>query len=342
MADPEEIQASGPTPEEAAAFPKIPGYRILGKIGSGSVADVYKAVQLNLARVVAVKVLAPSLAADQETIREFVREARVVARLSHENIVAIYDVGVAAGTCYFAMEYVDGPSLDKIIRRGGAMDEKRIVAIALQVAKALEHAWTFKMVHRDIKPSNILVNRRSVVKVCDLGFAKGVLEEGKMAAQGVTAGTPNYISPEQARGLAGVDIRSDVYALGATLYHALTGVTPFQGKTPAEIMAKQITDEPVPVNVRVPGLTEGITYFISRMMEKDPARRYDPTSLVRDLEAFQKGEFQIPAASFSDSSLALKAEAGSAKKEAKEPAPPKKPSPTRAKLRALRRRRRRS
>jgi serine/threonine-protein kinase len=340
MADSEEIKVPGPIPDEVASFPKIPGYRILGKIGSGSVADVYKAVQLNLARVVAVKVLAAELAARPETVKEFVREARAVARLSHENIVAVYDVGVAAGVCYFAMEYVDGLSLEKIIRRGGAMDEKRVTSVAVQVAKALEHAWTFKMVHRDIKPSNILINRRSVVKICDLGLAKGVLEDDSLAARGLTVGTPSYISPEQARGLAGLDIRSDVYSLGATLYHALTGVPPFQGNTPAEVMAKHVTEEPAPVNARVPTLSDGIAYFISRMMEKDLSRRYDPAALVRDIEAFQRGGFQIPAAAFSDSSLALRAQTASAKKESKESAVDLKPLRRSRKASGIRRLRR--
>jgi serine/threonine-protein kinase len=236
-------------------------------------------------------------------VNQFLREAKAVARISHENIVAIYDVGVAGRHCFFAMEYVEGNSLDRLIKRGGALDEKRAISIILQVARALDHASTLQIVHRDIKPSNILINRRSVVKLCDLGFAKGVLRDDKKSAQGLTVGTPNYISPEQAKGLAQVDIRGDIYSLGATLYHAVTGAPPFDGHNAADIMAKHVSEDPVPVAKRVPTLSAETQYFIEKMMEKDPARRYEPASLVKDIEAFNRGEFQAPAGSFSDSSL---------------------------------------
>ncbi|MHC5081600.1 MAG: serine/threonine-protein kinase [Planctomycetota bacterium] len=309
MATDEEPEPQGKTPE-SADLPQIRGYKIHSLIGSGPAADVYKAHQVKLQRDVALKVLRPALAADQEFVRQFLREARAVARLPHENIVAIHDVGKDGSWCYFAMEYVEGNSLEKLLLRGGAIDEKRALNMGLQVAQALDHAWSHRIVHRDIKPSNILVNRRSIVKLCDLGFAKGVLKDDEKEAQGLTVGTPDYISPEQARGLAEVDIRSDIYSLGATLYHAVTGVPPFSGESAADIMAKHIAEEPMPPIERVEYLSPAANYFIRKMMEKDPARRYEPASLIKDLEAFSQNEFQVPAGSFSDSSLTLFAQEG--------------------------------
>ncbi len=303
-----------PKDVDDSGFPRIPGYRILSRIGAGSFADVYKAIQLKLQRTVALKVLPPILASEREALENLIREARAAARISHENIVAVYDVGVADQWAFFAMEFVDGNSLEKLIRRGGPMDERRALQIGLQVARALEHAWNFRIIHRDIKPSNILINRRSVVKLCDLGFARGVLSERDKENQGLTVGTPHYISPEQARGLSETDIRSDIYSLGATLYHAVTGKPPFTGDSIPEIMAKHVSEDPVPVNVLVEHLTPPTVHFISRMMAKDPARRYDPATLVKDLEANQSGEFRVPAGSFSDSSLALLAQENRGKK----------------------------
>ncbi|MHC4600075.1 MAG: serine/threonine protein kinase [Planctomycetota bacterium] len=316
-------------PQQNVAFPQIPGYLITSLLGSGPEAEVYKAHQLKLGRDVALKVLSPHHVTDKEVVNQFLREARAVARISHENIVAIYDVGVAGSWCFFAMEFVEGNSLEKLLQRGGALDEKRALGVVLQVARALDHAWTFQVVHRDIKPSNILINRRSVVKLCDLGFAKGVLRDDKKTAEGLTVGTPNYIAPEQAKGLAEVDIRGDIYSLGATLYHTVTGVPPFSGGSAADIMAKHVSEDPVPARERVSALSNECEYFIGKMMEKDPARRYEPAALVKDLDALFRNEFQAPAGSFSDSSL------GSVSQETKEG---KKSGKSSSELRPLRRR----
>jgi len=330
--------APGQSPAQDS--PRISGYKILSRIGSGSLADVYKAIQLKLAREVALKVLLPGLASEKEHVQYLVREARAAARLSHENIVAVYDVGMSGAHCYFAMEYIEGNSLERLIRRGGAIDEKRALNMILQVARALDHAWCFKTVHRDIKPSNILINRRSVVKLCDFGFARGVLPEDEKESQGLTVGTPNYISPEQARGLGDVDIRADVYSLGATIYHAVTGVPPFSGANAAEIMAKHISEDPVPVNRRVDSLSHGTAFFVGKMMEKDPVRRYEPASLVKDLEAFFRDEFQVPAGSFSDSSLTLLTQNGKGTRSGTRTPSERKPARKRHRARRPRKRRR--
>ncbi len=284
---------------------EFPGYELLGEIGRGSIGTVWKARQLRMDRVVALKVMPPAAAAHPRLLARFLREARVVAKLAHENIVAGYDVGEVQGHRFFSMEYVDGQTVAAVLDRGGAMDEKRAAKVVVQVARALDHLAERRLVHRDIKPGNIVLNRRGVAKLCDLGFVRAT-DEPDETEQGTTIGTPNYISPEQARGAARVDSRSDIYSLGASFYHMVTGSPPFSGRTAAEIMAKHIAERlPSPLERR-PELSEPIAYILERMMAKDPADRYSsPGALVRDLEEFVEGTFQIPVARMSDSSLRL-------------------------------------
>jgi serine/threonine protein kinase len=210
-------------------------------------------------------------------------EARATARLNHSNIVAGIDVGVAEGQYYFVMEYIDGPSLHKKLERGGAFDEKMSLSIILQIAKALEHAAKHQMVHRDIKPDNIMITKSGIAKLCDLGLAlhstQTNFEEG-----GRALGTPYYISPEQALGKGEVDIRSDLYSLGATLFHLLTGKPPFQG-SPAVVMTKHINEKAPSLLEKLPSLKKETALLVQKLLEKNPKDRYQtPKELIEDLE----------------------------------------------------------
>jgi eukaryotic-like serine/threonine-protein kinase len=265
---------------------RIPGYKLIEKLGRGSMGTVYKARQLGLDRVVAIKVLSKHLAENAGFVRRFLKEARVVGRLNHPNIVQGFDAGEAGGVYYFAMEFCDGPTVLTLLKRGGAMDEKRALKLVTQVAHALDHAHDQGLVHRDVKPDNIMIVEGGVAKLCDLGLAKDVSIESGSSADGSTVGTPNYISPEQARGDAVVDIRSDIYSLGATFYHLLVGSPPFDGPNPAVIMVKHLNEPPTPPKKRRPEISPALERVVLRMLAKAPRDRYQtPAALLADLEA---------------------------------------------------------
>lgn len=263
----------------------IRGYRLMSKLGKGSMGTVYKARQLSLDRVVAVKILAPFLQNNEKYVTRFIKEAKILARLNHPNIVQCIDVGVSSGKYYFAMEFCDGPTVLELIRRGGKMAEERAVRIVLQVARALDHAYQSEVIHRDIKPDNIMIIEGGTAKLCDLGLVKDMSTSGDTTDQGTTLGTPNYIAPEQARGDEHVDCRADIYSLGASLYHMVTGHTPFENDNPAVTMVAHINDVPPTPAERNPDLLGETSRVISKMMRKNADDRYQtPADLVRDLQ----------------------------------------------------------
>jgi serine/threonine-protein kinase len=269
---------------------RIPGFKLLERLGRGSMGVVYKARQLGLDRLVAIKILSRHLAQNEAYVRRFLKEARVVGRLNHPHVVQGFDAGEAGGDFYFAMEFCDGPTVLALLKRGGAMDESRAVKIVTQVASALEHAHEEGLVHRDVKPDNIMIVEGGVAKLCDLGLAKDVSIESGSTAEGAALGTPNYISPEQARGDEQVDIRSDIYSLGATFYHLLTGVPPFEGANPAVTMVKHLNEPPVAPRKRRPELSAAVEKVVLRMLAKEPRDRYQtPGELLRDLERLDRG-----------------------------------------------------
>lgn len=260
----------------------IAGYRLLEKIGSGSMGTVYKATQLSLQRTVAIKILSPHLARDPRYVERFLREARAVARLSHPNVISGIDVGEAEGVRYFVMEFASGLTVQKLLDRGGPMDESRVARIALQIARALEHAHEAGLVHRDVKPDNILITGDGVAKLCDLGLAKDRPESG------VSLGTPYYISPEQAEGITDVDIRSDLYAFGATLYHMLAGRPPFEGRAQV-VMAKHVKEEPPPLRSLAPDVSPEMEEIVHRLLRKDRNQRFQsPKELIGALELHEE------------------------------------------------------
>jgi serine/threonine-protein kinase len=269
----------------------IDGYKLLERRGQGGMGVVYRAVQKSMKREVAVKILAPKWAQHARFLQRFFREAKLAGELNHPNVVSAIDVGESGGLHYYAMEYVDGWSVAEILKEDGAFDEDEALDIVVQVAKALEHAAEHHIVHRDVKPENILVTPDGVAKLADLGLSKQLTSDCTITTEGKTLGTPFYVSPELARGTRDVDARSDIYSLGATLYHMLVGEPPFAGDNPAAIMARHIAEEPVPVKRRRRDVSGASSKLVERMMAKDPARRYqNADELIRDIVAIRKGQ----------------------------------------------------
>jgi len=274
--------------EEFEERHEIAGYRLDAKLGAGSMGTVYRARQLSLDREVAIKILSPHLARKKDYVERFLREARAVAKLNHPNVISGIDAGEENGVRYFVMEYASGMTVGQILERGGAMDESRVLRVALQIARALEHAHDAGLVHRDVKPDNILVTKDHVAKLCDLGLAKDSPEEGR------ALGTPAYISPEQAQGSSDVDIRSDLYSFGCTLYHMLTGRQPFAGNAKV-VMVKHLTEEAKPIRSLEPDVSEAMAAIVERLMRKQAIDRFaSPRELLGKLLELERGAESAP------------------------------------------------
>ena len=268
---------------------RIGGYEIINKVGEGGLGVVYKARQVSMGRIVALKVLHPKWANDDEFKKRFLLEARLVGRLSHQNLIQVYDVGRDRGTLYFSMEFIDGATVEDMLEKEGPLSLERSLDIITQINRAITYIWRHKIVHRDIKPGNIMVTRGGVAKLGDFGFVKSHFDP-LLSAEGEVLGTPDYISPEQAMGKEDIDFRSDVYSLGASLYQMVTGKPPFSGSG-SSVMRKHIREEPPDVKTVKPDLPESIAYIIRRMMSKDPDERYQSTQeLFEDLEMVKIGQ----------------------------------------------------
>lgn len=266
---------------------RIPGYRLEGVAGRGGMGIVYRAEQLSIGRTVALKVLPPRAARDRRFVDRFLREAKAAARLNHPNVVSAIDAGKAGPLVYFVMEYVDGETAAALVEREGPLPVPRAVEILLGVARALEHAAAHGLVHRDVKPDNIMLARDGRVLLCDLGLARlapaaGAAGGGRTGRRtGIAEGTPYYMAPEQARGLADIDIRADLYGLGATAYHLLAGAPPFEGEDAHEVMWKQV-HEPFPSFARArPDLPPELVALLERMVAKRPEDRPQSPAEVR-------------------------------------------------------------
>ncbi len=270
---------------------QIPGYEILAKIGSGAMATVFKARQVSLDRIVAIKVLPKRFSENPQYVERFYKEGKAAAKLNHPNIVQAIDVGEASGYHHFVMEYVEGHSLYDEISKGKVFSESEALNVAIQVARALEHAHSQGLIHRDVKPKNIMITKDGTVKLADMGLARAVSDaQAAKAEAGKAFGTPYYISPEQIRGEVNIDFRADIYSLGATLYNMLTGKVPFEGDTPAAVMHKHLTEQLTPPDHIRPDLSSGVGEVVEVMMAKAPRRRYGSThDLLMDLEAIASG-----------------------------------------------------
>ena len=271
---------------------KIPGYKITNKLGAGAMATVFKAKQISLDRMVAIKVLPRKFTTNPQFIERFYAEGRAAAQLNHPNIVQAYDVGKAGEYHYFVMEYVEGSTVYDEIVKSKRYNEADAIEIAIQVAEALQHAHERGLIHRDVKPKNIMLTRSGVAKLADMGLARAISDkEAAEAEQGKAFGTPYYISPEQIRGEVNISPAADIYSLGATLYHMLTGAVPFDGKNPSAVMHKHLKAELVPPDHVNQKLSAGISEVIEMMMAKDPKARYRSCKdLIGDLTAVKRKE----------------------------------------------------
>jgi serine/threonine protein kinase len=270
----------------------IGNYRIDAVIGDGGMGTVYRGEDLRFGRPVAIKVLHEFLLRDEGVVSRFKSEAVIQAKLNHPNIVTVYDFIATDGMAAMVMQYVDGSALDGVIERcGGPMPMGQCMAIMTQVLAAIGHAHANGLVHRDLKPSNILVEELSgdlLAFVGDFGVAKILGSEKLRTATGAKMGTLAYMSPEQLRSPKLVDARSDIYALGVTLYEMLTGVVPFAGDTEYELMAQIIEQRFQPPARVVAGLPPWIEAVVLRAMDKDPDRRFQSCAEFRDALRFQE------------------------------------------------------
>lgn len=277
---------------------QIPGYDLLQMIGKGAMAKVYKARQVSLDRVVAIKVLPQRLSDSQEFVNRFYQEGRAAARLSHSNIVQAIDVGSTPnGFHYFVMEYIEGKTLyDLMLPRpsgeGRTFSEAEALDTTVQIAEALNHAHQKGLIHRDVKPKNIILTPNGVAKLTDLGLAREVKDKATAEMEaGKAYGTPYYISPEQIRGDVDIDFRTDIYSLGATMYHLLTGRAPFEADTPSAVMHKHLKEPLRPPDHINTALSAGISEIIEVAMAKNRDERYASTQdMLEDLKAVRQGQ----------------------------------------------------
>ncbi|MBN1103879.1 MAG: protein kinase [Deltaproteobacteria bacterium] len=251
------------------------------RIGRGAMGIVYLGRQVSLDRPVAVKTLKQSIAKNEDFIRRFTREAQTAAQIIHNNIVQVYYVGRAGNTFYIAMEYVDGKSVRQIINEQKVMAEDEAMDLVLQASNGLQRAHRQNILHRDIKPDNLIMNKQGEVKLADFGLALDLGELKKGLSPAKVEGSPHYMSPEQAmRGE--VSFASDIYSLGATLYHMVTSMPPFTGNSPAAIIAKHVTDYPRSPRELNPRLSKELCQAIQKMMAKRPEDRFASMDEVTD------------------------------------------------------------
>ncbi len=278
-------------------------YRILDHLGRGGMGRVFKAEHQTMNRVVAIKVLAPHLVKTPKAQQLFQREVRAAAKLVHPNIVTAYDANQIGDRCYLVMEYVDGPNLEQLVRQQGPLPVGVACDFVRQAATGLQYAHELGMVHRDIKPANLLAQRPAsgspyascTIKILDFGLARlhTMSPDGTptgdsiMAAENTVLGTPDYLSPEQARNLNQVDIRSDLYSLGCTMYYLLAGKVPFPGGTTLEKLVRHSTEQPAPLEQQRPDVSPPIAAIVRKLMAKDAKQRFQtPNELAATLAPF--------------------------------------------------------
>jgi len=251
-------------------------YEIQAEIGRGGMGAVYRGYDPALDRYVAVKVLAPHLVWEKEFVERFLREARAAARLKHAGIVTIHDVGQEGDWYYFIMEYLEGQTLTEVIRQRGPLSSDEALSILRPLAAALNYAHHRGLVHRDIKPGNVIVDPAGQVTLTDFGIARAA-QETRLTATGALVGTPEYMSPEQAKGLT-VDARSDQYSLAVVAYEMLSGRAPFQAESTLALMYKVVHEPPPPIRQARPDLPAEVEAVLAKVLAKEPGDRYATVS----------------------------------------------------------------
>ena len=300
-----------PAPRVESRLPQVKGYRVEKLLGRGGMGEVYLAVQESLGRPIALKVLSARLAADSDFVKRFQSEARAAAALNHPNVVTVHDVWEEGGRHFLAMEFMDKGNLEQRLARDGKLGVKEALEILNDAAKALVYAELRGIVHRDIKPANLMQNSVGTTKLADLGLAMHLEAEATESDNKKIFGTPHFISPEQARGEK-VDIRSDLYSLGATLYRLVSGRTPFEGASTRDILRGHFLEEPKPLHELAPGTPAPLAAMIHRLLKKKPEERYASAGvLLQEVERLRSATLHgaplqsAPAAAPSGSKLPL-------------------------------------
>jgi serine/threonine-protein kinase len=268
-------------------IPEIPGYQILGRLGAGGTADVFKARELSKRRIVALKVLKRSATVHEAMRRGFIAEARLLEQLDHPGIVRCHGVARCGETYFSTLEWIDGRTLLELLEGGRRFAEHEALDVVLQAAEALRYLEERHVVHRDVKPGNLMLAQDGRVVLIDLGFAA---EGGSAAQAGQAVGTVAYLSPEQARGGAKADVRSDVYSLGLSLFHVAVGRLPFDSSDDREVLRMQVMDSLRSSELKARGLSVHLQYFIEKMVAKEAEHRYQGFSeLIADVRAQLEG-----------------------------------------------------
>jgi serine/threonine protein kinase len=265
--------AQSPFSEELTAGSVVGRCLLLRQLGEGASGRVFQAHHKTLNISVALKLLKPERVNDPRVHNQLQHEAQLLARLNHPHIVRVWDFEDDPVRPYIVLEYIEGPTLADLIEQSGRLAPDRVLTLMREVARGLNAAWKLGIIHRDLKPANVLLTKNGEAKLSDLGLAV-ILGSPPDPARPVAAGTPLYAAPEQCFAPAKVDQRSDLYSLGATFYHALTGEPPFTGATVSEVMHRHSCEMPIPPHQRVPGIPEPLSAIILRLLAKEPAHRY--------------------------------------------------------------------
>nr|WP_224370629.1 serine/threonine-protein kinase [Hyalangium versicolor] len=270
---------------------KIGAYRVLGELGRGGMAQVYKGIHEQIQREVALKELLPEAQRDKESMSRFHREALALAAFRHQNIVTLYDLVEKADSLFMVLEYVDGPTLHDLIKDGPLPPDVAAV-IGARIASALDHAHFRHIIHRDLKPGNVMLTKSGEVKLMDFGIAKDV-DLVALTQQGMAVGTPAYMSPEQVTG-APLDPRTDIFSLGVLLYEALSGARPFQGKTAGEVFARIRDGKYTPLHKVAPHVPAQLANVVKQALEVKPEKRFaNAAAMRRELDVFLAREVQV-------------------------------------------------
>jgi eukaryotic-like serine/threonine-protein kinase len=270
---------------------KIGPYRVLGELGRGGMALVYRGLHEAIQREAAIKELLPEGQRDKESLSRFHREALALAAFRHQNIVTLYDMVEKNDSLFMVLEFVDGPTLQELIKEGPLPADVAAV-ICARIASALDHAHFRHIIHRDLKPANVMLTKAGEVKLMDFGIAKDV-DLVALTQQGVAVGTPAYMSPEQVTG-APLDPRTDIFSLGVLLYEALTGTRPFQGRTAGEVFAKIRDGLYAPLNKVAPEVPKPLVNIVKRALEVRTQNRYpDAAAMRRELDVFLAHEVEV-------------------------------------------------
>jgi eukaryotic-like serine/threonine-protein kinase len=271
---------------------KFAGYELLSEIARGGMGVVFKARQVKLGRLVALKMILSGEFSGEDQVRRFYAEAEAAANLDHPNIVPVYEVGEAGGQHFYSMALIEGQSLSELVKREGPLPARRAAELMKLVAQAVGYAHDKGIVHRDLKPQNILLEADNQPKVTDFGLAKQVNSISDLTLTGQVIGTPSYMPPEQAAGRGStVGPLADVYALGATLYFLLAGHAPFHGSSPAEVIRQVLETEPIPLRRLNPAIPRDLETICLKCLRKEPGDRYESAAAVAlDLRRWLAGE----------------------------------------------------